>query len=179
MSPFPGSHPDAISQLASDRTIPKEIPELLKVLLLSIQEVLSDNLVGVYLRGSLATGDFDPRTSDVDFLVVTEHGLLEADFARLVTMHDQLATLPNRYAQHLEGTYIHRAAVRQFHPGERYPTIGRQERLIWYEHGYNWILERWMVREHGLILLGPSPATLINPITSDELRAAVRLRLPD
>lgn len=179
MCPLSNPHPDAISQLVSDPNIPKEIPELLNALLSRIQTVLDDNLLAVYLRGSLATGDFDPRTSDVDFFVVTRDGLLEADFARLAAMHDQLAMLPNRYAQHLEGTYINRTAVRQFHPGESYPTIGRQERLIWYEHGYNWVLERWMVREHGIILLGPEPATLIDPITSDDLRMAVRLRLPD
>ena len=30
------------------------------------------NLVGLYLRGSLATGDFRPESSDIDLLAVTE-----------------------------------------------------------------------------------------------------------
>jgi predicted nucleotidyltransferase len=144
-----------------------------------IQAALDGNLCGVYLRGSLATGDFDPRTSDVDFFVVTKYQPGEVEFATVAAMHDRLAKLPNRYAQHLEGTYIDRDAVKQFHPGERYPTIFRQEKLIWYEHDYNWVLERWMIREKGITLLGPSPDTLIDPISSDDLRTAVRLRLPD
>lgn len=96
----------------------------------------------------------------------------------VAAMHNQLAKLPNRYAQHLEGTYIDHSAVKRFHPGERYPTIFCREKLIWYEHDYNWILERWMIREKGIILFGPSPDTLIDPISSDDLRMAVRLRLP-
>ncbi|HEY0752777.1 MAG TPA: aminoglycoside adenylyltransferase domain-containing protein [Ktedonobacteraceae bacterium] len=179
MYPFAYPYSASFARLAVDPEIPEEVPELLKDLLVGIQGIFADNLLAIYLRGSLATGDFAPQTSDVDFFVVTEHKLLEADFARLVAMHEQIATLPNRYALDLEGTYIDRASVRQFHPGERHPTISRHDRLAWYEHGSNWVLERWMVREHGIILLGPEPATLIDPITPGELQEAVRLRLPD
>jgi predicted nucleotidyltransferase len=33
------------------------------------QKVLGDLLFGTYLHGSLATGDFDPLRSDIDFVV--------------------------------------------------------------------------------------------------------------
>ena len=48
-----------------------EVAEILAELLPGVQEALADNLVGIYLRGSLATADFID-TSDVDFLVATE-----------------------------------------------------------------------------------------------------------
>lgn len=41
----------------------------------SIQAVLDNDLVGVYLHGSLAFGCFNPSRSDVDLLVVTESGM--------------------------------------------------------------------------------------------------------
>ena len=47
------------------------VDEILAAIVAGIQAALGDNLVGVYLRGSLATGDFID-TSDVDFLVATE-----------------------------------------------------------------------------------------------------------
>ncbi len=170
---------DAISHLAADRTIPIEVPNVLMALLAGIQTALGDNLVGVYLRGSLATGDFDPRTSDIDFFVVTDKRVGDEEFAALATMHEQLAQRPNRYARHLEGTYIERTAVRRFQPGERYPTIYRQEQLAWSEHHCNWLLERWVIREHGVILSGPEPRSLIDPISPSDLQRAVRLRLYD
>lgn len=179
MHALPNPHADSIFQLASNSSLPKEIPDLLQALLLGVQQVLGDNLVAVYLRGSLAMGDFDPATSDIDFFAIVEQRLSEAEFADLAAMHGQLAKLPNRYAEHLEGPYIDRAAARRFQPGEHHPTIARQECLTWYEHDYNWVLERWMVREHGLTLFGPSPETLIDPVSPDDLRAAVRLRLQD
>ena len=87
--------------------------------------------------------------------------------------------MPHPYARRLELTYIDRLALRRFAPGQHHPTLGQGEALAWSEHRPNWILERWSVREHGVTLLGPDPQTLIDPITPDEIRAAVRARLDD
>jgi hypothetical protein len=52
-----------------------------------------------------------------------------------------------------------------------------------YEHRDNWVLERWAVREHGVTLLGADPKTLIDPVSTGEIRAAVaselRIRIVD
>jgi hypothetical protein len=159
--------------------LPPDVVEMLGALVPGIREALAENLVGVYLRGSLATGDFDPVGSDIDFFVVTERPVSEAEFAALTALHARLAEVPNRYATDLEGPYIDRAAARRFRPGERQPTIARGETLQWTEHRDNWVLERWTVREQGITLLGPDPKTLIDPISPAELRAAVRTRLAD
>ena len=44
---------------------------LLDNLLFQMQQVLGANLVGLYLYGSLVTGDFNPECSDIDLLAVT------------------------------------------------------------------------------------------------------------
>lgn len=152
---------------------------MLEALLATVQDDLKGNLVGVYLRGSLALGDFIPATSDIDLLVITERPLTEATFTRLVARHAELAALPNPYAKRLELAYIDRAALRCFVPGQIHPTLGQGETLTWSEHRDNWILERWMVREHGVALLGPAPQALIDPIPAEALRRAVRVRLRD
>ena len=159
--------------------LPDDVTEMLGVLLAGIERVLPHNLVGVYLRGSLATGDFIPETSDVDVLAVTERRVNNAGFAALAGLHDELAGLPNPFANRVELAYIDRAALRHFQPGRRHPTLGQGETLRWTEHRANWILERWTVRHHGVAIFGPEPRTLIDPISSHQLRAAVRNRLRD
>ncbi len=156
-----------------------DVTLLLTVLLSGIRQVLADNLVGVYLRGSLATGDFNPETSDLDVLTVTERPINDAQFATLAVLHAQLAASANPWGKRLEMAYIDRAALKRFVPGQRHTTLYQGETLAWATHGSNWILERWTVREHGVALLGPDPQTLIDPISADEIRAAVRTRLPD
>jgi predicted nucleotidyltransferase len=159
--------------------LPKPVTEMLRTLLLGIQEAIGDDLVGVYLRGSLAFGDFDPDTSDLDFLSVTKLPVSEEKFAVLNALHTRLSKISNPYAEQLEGAYIDIAALKRFRIGEWYPTIARGEVLRLSEHRTNWVLERWIVREHGITLIGPDPKTLIEPISVDELRAAVSFRLRD
>ena len=81
-------------------------------------------------------------------------------------------------------SYIDRVAIKRFRPGERFhPRSGDDAPFEWYEHRQNWVLERWAVREHGVILVGPDPRTLIDPITPEEIREAVaselRIRVDD
>jgi len=163
---------------ACDPGFTPEVNAMLAALLPGVEAALTDNLVGVYLRGSLALGDFDPATSDIDFLVVTERPVAEAEFAALAVLHARLAALPNKYADHLEGSYIPRAAVERFRPDERrHPTVGADWTFQYGEHRDGWILERWTVRERGVILRGPDPKTLIDPITPDAICQAVRVCL--
>ncbi|WP_133162045.1 aminoglycoside adenylyltransferase domain-containing protein [Deinococcus aerius] len=155
-----------------------EVRAMLDALLPGVQAALGPGLVGLYLRGSLALGDFDPVTSDIDFLAVTERPVTGEQFAALAKLHERLATLPNPYAHHLEGSYIDRAALRRFGPDERrHPSMGPDWSFDWGDHGADWVLERWIVRERGVTLLGPDPKTLIEPITPSELRTAVREQL--
>ena len=61
------------------------VDEIFDELLPGIQSALGDNLLGVYLRGSLATGDFQ-ETSDIDFLVATERPVSDAEAEALIDM---------------------------------------------------------------------------------------------
>jgi predicted nucleotidyltransferase len=160
-------------------TLLSPVRKLLEALVSGLRLELGAELIGVYLRGSLAFGDFIPATSDVDVLAVIETPIDATMFARLSALHADLAELPNRYARRLEIAYLDLAALRRFEAGRRHPTLGQGETLAWIEHGSNWILERWTVRERGVTLLGPDPTTLIDPIAREELVVAVRERLPD
>jgi len=51
---------------------PQSVRKQIEGFVADLRETLADNLVGVYLHGSLALGGFNPDRSDVDILVVTE-----------------------------------------------------------------------------------------------------------
>ena len=162
-------------------TTPPEVIQLLTALLSGIQSRLPGNLAGLYLRGSLATGDFRPESSDVDLLAVTEREVNDAEFDRLVEFHSTITQQEHPFATRIEIAYIDRAAIQRFQPGHRFATLGQGhgEKLTWTEHHTNWILERWMVREQGIALFGPPPKRLIDPIEPAQLTSAVQARLQD
>src|SRR5689334_21301087 len=97
----------------SDR-LPEAVRPILALLLSGMQDVLGDQLVGLYLYGSLSSGDFDPASSDVDFVAVTREAITENDpaFERLREMHARIAASGLPFATDLEGSYISQAAWR-------------------------------------------------------------------
>jgi streptomycin 3"-adenylyltransferase len=54
---------------------PREIKLILDEIVRSYYGILKDNLVGIYLHDSLALGCFNPKVSDIDFLIVARDKL--------------------------------------------------------------------------------------------------------
>lgn len=157
-----------------------EINALLDRLLGDVRRILGTEFVGMYLYGSLSGGDFDPESSDVDFLVVTEHALPETAVAALGEMHARIAASAIPWADRLEGSYIPRAAIRRYDPtNNRHPTLGADWDYGIGDHNETWVIESAIIRERGVTLAGPPPATLIDPVSPNELRATVRTILTD
>ncbi|HEY7602857.1 MAG TPA: aminoglycoside adenylyltransferase domain-containing protein [Gaiellaceae bacterium] len=155
------------------------LDEVLAALVEGLRAALGDNLVGVYLQGSFALGSAD-EWSDADFLVVTGVPVGEAERRRLDALHRRLFALPGHWPKHLEGSYINRDLLRR-------PDTSRTE-LLFLDHGSqelawddhcNTAYVRWTLREHGITLLGPEPATLVEPLAADVLREESRARLQE
>ncbi len=148
---------------------------LLADLLTQAQDVLGHDLVGFYLDGSLALGDFDPAGSDVDFLAAVARPLAPDTFTALATMHRRVAAGGRPFATELEGSYIHLAALRRHDPSDAvFPNLerGPDEVLKWATHHSDWVIHRHIVREHGVALFGPPAATLIDPVSPGDIRTA-------
>ena len=185
-------------------TAPTPLPEVnavLAELVAGWREILGPNLIGAYLQGSFAVGDVTP-TSDIDFLVVVASEIEPPVLDRLQLLHAGFHRQSSYWAKHLEGSYAVAAVIRRLAseprdpPGEsprpptwRDPGIGLppcfypffflnngSDTLARSEHDNSKVV-RWVVRERGVILHGPPPMTIIDPITSDELRAEVRSNL--
>ena len=67
-----------------------DINLFLQILLDNVRAVLGNYFIGMYLYGSLATGEFDANRSDIDFLVVTSEKLPKNMISDLKTMHTRL-----------------------------------------------------------------------------------------
>jgi predicted nucleotidyltransferase len=87
---------------------PTPYPELNKVLATfvpAIRETLGADVVGAYLQGSFAVGDFDEH-SDVDFVVVLKDELRSTQIDGLQRVHNHMYDLGPEWTRHLEGSYF-------------------------------------------------------------------------
>jgi hypothetical protein len=154
-----------------DPTSYPELNQVLAGLVSEIQGILDHDFVGLYLQGSFALGDYDQH-SDVDFIAVMENELLPHQVDALQVMHGRVYDLDSEWAKHLEGSYFPREVLRD---------QAQQGRELWYlDHGArslvrsdhcNTLLVRWVVRERGVPLAGPPPATLVEPVEEARLKA--------
>ena len=146
-----------------------DINNILDTLLFQIHSILGDNLVGLYLYGSLATGDFDYDISDIDLLAVTSSDLTPDEFDRLHQMHDHIAAQNKDWDNRIEVAYISTAALKTYksHPSQ-IAIISPGEPFHIKEAGKDWAINWYSVREKGITLFGPPPQTIIDPITKEE-----------
>ena len=147
--------------------------------MLRIQRALGGNFVGAYLQGSFAVGDFDTH-SDVDFIVVTEKELSSEQVQRLQEVHDQIYRLNSNWAQHLEGSYFPKEVLR-YHNQIDKPLwyLDNGSRVLIQSTHCNTVLVRCVVREKGVILIGPPPATLVEPIPVETMRKDIMATVHD
>ena len=152
-----------------------ELDSVLRELLSGARGLLGHRFIGLYLEGSLAIGDFDAGKSDVDFVVVTDAAPSAEAFMALQALHERIAAGPSKWAGELEGSYISWHALRHDPRPAAHPYIDRGSTLgmVRPETGY-WVIHRHVLREHGVVLVGPRPDTLIDPVQPAELREAVR-----
>ena len=152
-----------------------KVNDLLSDLLEYLKQTLQDDLLALYLYGSLVTGDFDPDLSDVDLLAVVASALSPDNFGHLDELHRRLTAKHPKWENRLEVAYLSTGALQTFKtqrsqiavisPGEPFNVkeVGREYLMNWY-----------LVRERGKTLFGPPPQHYIAPVAQKEFLESVR-----
>lgn len=152
-----------------------DVDALLRSLYYQMQRILDKNLIGLYLYGSLVTGDFDLEVSDIDTLAVTFSDIDDEEFERLHAMHDDLAAKNPNWAGRIETQYLSAKALQTFKTQRsQIAVISPGEPFHIKDAGIDWLMNWYIVREHSVTLCGPSPQTLIPPISKAEFLRASR-----
>ena len=160
-------------EVSTQPSIFPDVNDVLDLLLSNSKEILKDQFVGMYLYGSLSSGDFNPSTSDIDFLVVTNDSLSEQTIAELEEMHKQTWATSLKRAGKLEGAYVPRELIRRHNPnGVPCPAVNEGKFYV-AGLGSDWIIQRHVVREYGVVLEGPDPKSLIDLVSPEDIRGAV------
>jgi hypothetical protein len=156
----------------------RDINVTLSRLLSDVQSVLGKSFIGFYLHGSLACGDFNPQTSDIDFLVVTDNHLSCEIFSALKAIHARLFASGLVWSQKLEGAYIPKNDLRRHDPAlAAVPWLGVDGHFALERLGSDWVLQRWILREKGIVVTGSPLKPMVDPVSADDLREAVRSNL--
>jgi predicted nucleotidyltransferase len=156
------------------------IEKLLSSLLYQMQRILDKNLIGLYLYGSLVTGDFDLEISDIDLLAVISFDIDDKEFEQLRSMHNDLIAKNPNWDDRIEIQYLSANALRTFKTQRtQIAVISPGEPFNIKDAGIDWLVNWYIVRKQGVTLFGPSPQTLIPPISKEEFLQASREHAKD
>ena len=151
-----------------------EVNAILREFSARLSAILGNEIVGIYLHGSLAIGDFDETHSDVDFIVVINDELTAAQVAEVEKMHAGILALPSRFAKRLEGSYFPKALL------NKTETVGAK--ALWFPnrgtgtmsqalHDNSWMV-LWELHNCGIVVGGPDSKSLFGPVPAATLRRA-------
>jgi hypothetical protein len=146
-----------------------EVNEVLDAVLTSIRWELGDKLVGLYAFGSLVSGDFNLKRSDLDLAAVLTADLDDAEFALLQQMHAEIAKTYPVWHDRIEVGYIAAANLSAFDPKCTIAVISPGEPFHFRTAEYGWLFNLAVLRKQGLVISGPPPKTLISAITKEDL----------
>lgn len=147
-----------------------EIRAVLDQLVEGAKDILGSKFFSAWLQGSSATGHFD-ENSDIDFVIGVERDLSQEEINALQSFHRKLYDCDSPWAKHLEGSYIPREILRD------YKLAGKK--VLYLDHGSttfehsahdNTIAVKWILREKGVVLAGPDPSEVMDPIPVSDLR---------
>jgi Domain of unknown function (DUF4111) len=158
-----------IERPVSNTQIPVAIHPLLHDYTQLLAQSVPDLAEACYLHGSIALNAFNERQSDIDFITVLRRSPTLQDITHLKNTHRILAdTYPNWT---LDGSYL------QWHDLGRLPDeIAPSPYVadgIFHPQGYRDInlVTWWVLKHHGIAILGSSPQSLGFTVSWDELVA--------
>lgn len=160
-----------------------EIPDVMSIVdatTAALMDCFGNDLVGIYLSGSLSMGDFDLNSSDIDFVVVLRRPLEDAAFlAALQETHNRLRTDGGWWGTRLEVVYLpaHFCRVISLEWTQHW-MLTTGGKLVLSKPRSDWIVQMYIAREYGPHLAGAAAAETIVEVTEDQLRASVHGAAP-
>ncbi|HEX2978554.1 MAG TPA: aminoglycoside adenylyltransferase domain-containing protein [Candidatus Babeliales bacterium] len=162
----------------SESTIPyitryKDINKLLHIFITEIQTIFGKNLTGIYLTGSLSYGDFNPKSSDIDLMVILKNSVSHNEIEQINKVHQKIGKAHKKWGQRIECSYISVDMLKDIYP-PKLPRPYFGEGIFYPEapYGNEWLINKYLLYNYGIALVGPEFKTLTQPIDIVDVKKA-------
>lgn len=141
----------------------------------AVAAALGDELVGLYVFGSLVVGDFDVERSDLDLLAVVGSPVGERHVSRLATAHAGFVADRPDWTDRVELLCAPRAVLAAFPAGAgEVVRVSPGEPLHRTRMSPHWLADLYAAQERGVVLVGPPVADVLPRISREQFRRCVR-----
>jgi hypothetical protein len=135
--------------------------------------LLGKKVIGMYLSGSLAYGDFVPERSDIDLEAVVRSPLTEDELISVEQLHKAIERRCPEWADRIECSYVPLELMQELTPpAKARPWWGFGKFYAEAPAGNEWIINHYLLSKHGIALEGPDFNELVPPIDIHDVRQA-------
>lgn len=150
-----------------------DVNEVLSAITKEIVDILEENLVGIYLMGSLTYDAFIPENSDLDLVVILKDPAPTQQLSLLKKMHHQIESEHQKWVKRIECSYVPLDMLPNILP----PSIPRPyfgEGVFYPQatYGNEWLINQYLLYEYGIPLVGPDFKILIKPVDIKDVQQA-------
>jgi hypothetical protein len=151
-----------------------EIKSLLAECVKGVRGILGDNMVGLYLTGSLAYGGFVAGRSDIDLQAVVRRPLTDDEIRSVEQLHREIETHSSAWAQRIECSYVALEFMHESAPPKTpRPWWGFGTMYAMAPAGNEWLINHYLLSKYGIALDGgPEFKTLVPPIGVEDVQQA-------
>lgn len=139
-----------------------KINELLSYWTSNAQHILRENLLGLYLFGSLTYEDFVPSRSDIDLMAVVKEPLSKNELEKIKELHFDIEAKFPDWKGRVECSYLPKSLMNEVMPPKQTrPYFGGS---TWYaeaDYGNEWLINQHFLYHYSKALVGPSYKTLM------------------
>lgn len=151
----------------------KEINKVLDSFAKGLVSIFTDDLIGLYLTGSLSYGDFNPRSSDIDLAAILKKPAKKNQLKLIKKLHEKTEKQYKKWAKRIECSYVPVGMLQNIlPPKEPRPYYGEGVLHPQSPYGNEWLINNYWLYNHGIALLGPDFKKLIKPINITEVKKA-------
>lgn len=153
----------------------QDVNDFVEYFVAGIVPALEGNIVGIYLTGSLSYQAFNHHSSDIDLTVIVRRPVSRNELESLGRFHAELVSNFEKWAAQFECSYT---------PIEMLPGLSPpRDPRPWYwggtdtlypeaPFGNQWLINNYLLYEHGIALLGPSYPEIGSPVDVGEVQKA-------
>lgn len=135
--------------------------------------ILQDNLVGLYLTGSLSYGDFNRGSSDIDLVAIVQRPVSADELLQLQALHRKIEVQHPVWAARVEASYTPQYMLENvLPPDEPRPYYGGGTFYPAAQYGNEWIINNYWLCHTGIPLSGANFKTLLPNVDMAEVQKA-------
>ncbi|WP_459501670.1 nucleotidyltransferase domain-containing protein [Bacillus sp. C1] len=132
--------------------LPEEVKGLMDQYVMGLQSIFfKEELIGIYVYGSIALGAFHLDTSDVDFITVTREPISETKKLQITELHKKLSK--SMLGRRMDGMYIPLADLGKANEEMSqyvYCAEGKSHTGHWDVNAVTW----WTLKNQGITVIG-------------------------